>query len=66
MLPAELRATREAMGLTQTELAAALETALRTVQHWEAGDRAIPGPVRVALRLMSAPSPAAHRGTRAA
>ena len=66
MTPSELRSTREAMGLTQTELAEALETALRTVQHWEAGDRAIPGPVRVALRLMRAPSKAADRGTRAA
>jgi len=55
--PAELRSAREAMGLTQTELAEALETALRTVQHWEAGDRAIPGPVRVALRLLTERTP---------
>jgi DNA-binding transcriptional regulator YiaG len=50
--PAEFRAARAALGLTQSELAAALESKPRSVQHWEAGDRAIPGPVRVALRLM--------------
>jgi DNA-binding transcriptional regulator YiaG len=56
MTPAEFRAARERLGLTQTALAAALEVTLRAVQMWEAGDRAIPGPARVALRLMSAQS----------
>lgn len=58
MTPAEFRAARERLGLTQTAMAAALEVTLRAVQMWEAGERGIPGPARVALRFMlrSAPS----------
>jgi len=35
--PAEVRAAREAAGLTQTEAAAAIYSTLRTWQDWEAG-----------------------------
>ena len=53
MTPAEFRHTREAMGLSLEDMARALEVTKRAVQFWETGDRAVPGPVRVALRLMS-------------
>ena len=45
---------RAALGLTQAQMAEALESDLRTIQRWEGGERSIPGPVRVALRLMGA------------
>lgn len=35
--PAEVRAAREAAGLTQTEAAAVIHSTLRTWQDWEAG-----------------------------
>lgn len=37
--PSDIRAAREAAGLTQTEAAAMLHTTCRTWQQWEAGDR---------------------------
>ncbi|HQT65811.1 MAG TPA: helix-turn-helix transcriptional regulator [Acidocella sp.] len=44
--------------MTQAELAAALESDARTIRRWENGEREIPGPVRVAVRLMErTPSP---------
>ncbi len=52
LTPAEVRAAREKLGFTTRELADALECTLRTVQMWEAGDRNVPGPARVALRLL--------------
>jgi len=39
--PTEIRAAREAAGLTQTQAAALLHSALRAWQRWEAGDRAM-------------------------
>lgn len=53
MTPDEFAAARAALGMTQAQLAAALESDLRTVRRWEAGERAIPGPVRVALRCIA-------------
>lgn len=48
-----LRRCREALRLSQAGLAAALHVSgARTVQKWEAGERAVPGPVWVALRYM--------------
>ena len=37
--PADIRAAREAAGLTQTGAAHLLHTTCRTWQQWEAGDR---------------------------
>lgn len=37
--PADIRAAREAAGLTQTEAGALVHTTCRTWQQWEAGDR---------------------------
>lgn len=39
--PTEIRAAREAAGLTQTQAAALLHSAMRAWQRWEAGDRAM-------------------------
>lgn len=71
MSPAEFRAARERLGLSLDGMAQALEVTKRAVAFWEDGERAISGPVRVALRLMLAPAPrrrlpAARRGTPAA
>ncbi|MCY1417011.1 hypothetical protein D3C76_1365820 [compost metagenome] len=37
--PTEIRAAREAAGLSQTAAAALVHSGLRTWQQWEAGDR---------------------------
>jgi DNA-binding transcriptional regulator YiaG len=37
----EIRAARQAAGLTQTQAGALLHTTVRTWQQWEAGDRAM-------------------------
>jgi DNA (cytosine-5)-methyltransferase 1 len=39
--PANIRAAREAAGLTQTQAAALIHSALRSWQQWEAGDRSM-------------------------
>ena len=56
MTPDEIKAARETLGLTQWELADALELegsyGKDTVRNWERGKRPISGPARVALRLM--------------
>jgi DNA-binding transcriptional regulator YiaG len=36
--PAEIRAARKAVGLTQTQAGEMVYVALRTWQHWEFGD----------------------------
>jgi DNA-binding transcriptional regulator YiaG len=51
----EFRAALAALGLSQVDAAAALEVDARTVRRWALGERSIPGPVRVALRLMLCP-----------
>lgn len=56
MTPDEVKAARLELGMTQAELASALELAgangKDTVRSWESGKREISGPSRVALRLM--------------
>lgn len=56
MPPEEVKAIREALGMTQQQLADALELegqwSRDTVGSWEKGTRPISGPARVALRLM--------------
>lgn len=57
MTPAEVKAARLALGMTQADLAAALELSSdgkRTIRHWETEDGKfqITGPARVAIRLM--------------
>jgi len=46
----EFAAAIAALGWSQLEAARQLEVDARTVRRWVAGDREVPGPVRVALR----------------
>jgi DNA-binding transcriptional regulator YiaG len=39
MTPAEIRAARKALGMTQGQFAQVLHTTERTVRNWEAGAR---------------------------
>jgi DNA-binding transcriptional regulator YiaG len=55
MTPAELKAGRHELGLSAAQLGKALRLGAdggRTVRRWEAGDRAIPGPVEIVVELM--------------
>ncbi len=54
MEAAELRSIRLALGKSQTEMADALGVGLRTMQHWELGERAIPGPAVLLARYLLA------------
>ena len=49
MKPADLKRTREQLGLTQQQLADALRTTRVSVARYEAGMRRIPGMVKVAI-----------------
>ena len=51
MTPDELRAALTRLGLTQSGAARLLHVEPRTVRRWIAGDRDIPGPAVVLLRL---------------
>ena len=52
MTPTEFKAIRHALGLSAQGLARALGVSDgRTVRRWEAGDRDIPGPVRVLMLI---------------
>lgn len=44
-------ATRQKLGLTQTEFASLLGISARTLQHWEQGTRTPTGAARVLLKL---------------
>lgn len=46
MLPADLRALRAALRLTQRQLADRLGVSVDAIRHWEHGRRPIPEPVR--------------------
>ncbi len=55
MTPAELRAARVKLGLTQKALARELrmgEHGWQSVSAWESGSRDIPGPVAVAVECL--------------
>lgn len=55
MTPADLRAARKALGLSQKELAKALrmgEHGWQSVSRWERDGSDIPGPVQVALEYL--------------
>ncbi len=54
MTEEELRSIRLALGKSQTEMAAALGVGLRTMQHWELGERSIPGPAVLLARCLGA------------
>jgi DNA-binding transcriptional regulator YiaG len=55
MTPAEVRAARLALGMTQDQLAEALRMGgdgKRAVRRWEAGEREISGPASVAIEAL--------------
>lgn len=56
MTPADLRASRKALGLTQSGLARALRLSEkngdRSVRIWESDGNTVPGPVQVAVEFM--------------
>lgn len=55
MTPADLKAARAALGLTQHALARELrmgKSGWQSVNAWEKGHRPIPGPAQVAISLM--------------
>jgi transcriptional regulator with XRE-family HTH domain len=57
MTPAQFKSARETLGLSQASLASLLQMGgdgERTVRRWEVGERRIPGPVAVLMRLFSA------------
>jgi repressor LexA len=53
MEPADLKRVREQLGLTQQQLADALQTTRVSVARYEAGMRRIPGMVKVAIDQLS-------------
>ena len=56
--PDEIRQAREALGMTQEELAAALGLSRRqTVTAWETGDRSPPPYLRLALERLGSTRP---------
>lgn len=55
MTPEQVRSHRQALGMTQADLAAVLRMGSegrRTVRRWESGQQSITGPASVALELM--------------
>ena len=56
-----LKALRQQMGLTQRQMASALQVNQGSISRWEAGIQPIAGPVQVALRAFAATwTPQAH------
>ena len=66
MRPHELRQARQALGLTQAQLAEALRTTRMTITRYEAGTRRIPGTVQVAVEQLAAVPRIQMAGTVAA
>lgn len=56
MAPEDVRAAREQCGWSQAELARRLGVHYSAVSRWEAGTRAVPQPVAMAIRLLIASS----------
>lgn len=55
MTPAAFKAIRLRAGLTQSALAERLRiNDLRTIRKWEAGERAVSGPVSLLMELLDA------------
>jgi DNA-binding transcriptional regulator YiaG len=51
--PADLKAARHTLGLSAEGFARVVQVESgRTVRRWEAGDRDIPGPVKVLTKLL--------------
>lgn len=54
MKPEELKRRREALGLTQEQLARALDVAVMTISRWERGVNPIPHYIGLALEAIEA------------
>lgn len=50
----DVRAIRQAAGMTQAQFAASYEFSIRTVQEWERGAKRPSGPARTLLRAIKA------------
>lgn len=64
LTPAELKSARRALGLSAEGFARLVQVESgRTVRRWEAGERDIPGPVRVLTRaILTSPEVRAYFG----
>jgi putative transcriptional regulator len=51
--PAEVRAVRDRLGVSQSRLAGLLGATTRAVQAWEAGERPISGPAWVLMQMLA-------------
>jgi len=63
MTPADFRSARNALGLTQHQMAEALQMGKhgwQTISGWENGNRPIPGPVAIAVRCLVEHGPMAR------
>lgn len=52
MTPHQFGAIRERAGLSPKQLSEILRSDVRTVRRWEAGERAIPGPVSLLMEMV--------------
>ena len=62
----DVRAIRQAAGMTQVEFAAAYEFSVRTVQEWERGAKRPSGPARTLLRAIKGDPEGLRRALAAA
>jgi putative transcriptional regulator len=62
----DVRAIREAIGMTQVEFATAYEFSVRTVQEWERGAKRPSGPARTLLRAIKGDPEGLRRALAAA
>ena len=62
----DVRAIRQAAGLTQAQFAAAYAFSIRTVQEWERGAKKPSGPARTLLRAIKADPDGLRRALAAA
>ena len=61
MTPTELRERRDALALSQPQLAALLDTSVTNLRNWEQGRAAIPGYLHLAIyALETTPPPGFH------
>ena len=67
MAPAlDVRAIRQATGMTQAQFAASFEFSVRTVQEWERGAKRPSGPARTLLRAIKGDPEAIRKALAAA
>ena len=62
----DVRAIRQAIGMTQVEFAVAFEFSVRTVQEWERGAKRPSGPARTLLRAIKGDPEGLRRALAAA